>query len=686
VTQTSEKPGGPYAPSSSSSLGEQLWVGPEEYFPARLSVSIPSSHALLLAKLLDSVTTSSLNSTLQKFSANTLKGVYRKLAPEIQEHLKHELGAGNLNLILSLSQESDPKVFFQELTALASGLQREGKTPLALSLYEAVASQRKFTLLASKAQQQRLALLGQGKLGTRLQLAAHQAPGQIFNFPMLLGMMTGGFSFRALRAVASNFLFRSPAPMSLLNHGARRLAMNSGALLGESAVFTGTVQGAQAGIQRIQGKKVAFSGEVFGQDFSSATTMLGSLRLFGWGAGMFGKGLQQLGLARRYTPAVLSHAGQYSGILAAQGMDHAQLGAWEGFNFLGALVTLGHFKAAGALMKVVTPKGFQDFERRMERLTQDRLQLPLNLAHGPLPSLEFLQKTLIHQYAWDLPQVNLKALNRPGFDPQPLLARLKQDPLLRELFPLRVGELEPINFGQHTKMVLGLDEMFFKYRPLPGGMELSTQRLLLFVHDMGKPPALRSGEKGLQHKLNPIFLQALFKQWKVDPTQTRMALALLNTRFGSAIRIYRRMAELREAYLQNNQEQIAHFEKRIRNNYGLEAEYAEKVLSELRQPPHTSPSFESYAREKALKAINEGARQAEMDPSDFLQLSIRFHQVDAGAWTTFANGGTVQIPGARASAFDDMFVFDTQKNRIRYNPYVQSQVDALAASIRDGIN
>jgi hypothetical protein len=131
------------------------------------------------------------------------------------------------------------------------------------------------------------------------------------------------------------------------------------------------------------------------KEMAGTAILLGSLRSFGFGAGLLGGVLQRAGLAGAATPFLLSQLGSYTGLLAAQQAEHRWLFPEipvTGNPYIHAAVSLIQFTGFGILARQITPQGWQALENKLEQKTQrlfsEKMEQIKNGLAFPLPAPE----------------------------------------------------------------------------------------------------------------------------------------------------------------------------------------------------------------------------------------------------------------------------------------------------------
>ncbi|MEF2175957.1 MAG: hypothetical protein V3575_05770 [Candidatus Absconditabacteria bacterium] len=94
------------------------------------------------------------------------------------------------------------------------------------------------------------------------------------------------------------------------------------------------------------------------------------------------------------------------------------------------------------------------------------------------------------------------------------------------IYNQNTGVWENYTLREHTLMVLNQFDKYFGDKPLPGLIDKNLFRLLLGLHDIGKPFAISMGNKELQHYYNPIIIEKIFDNLGVDINHKRVSLLL----------------------------------------------------------------------------------------------------------------------------------------------------------------
>ncbi len=180
-----------------------------------------------------------------------------------------------------------------------------------------------------------------------------------------------------------------------------------------------------------------------------------------------------------------------------------------------------------------------------------------------------------------------------------LLAALRKNAFLDEQYDQLVVK-ERYTLEQHTLMVL---EQFEKYSklPLPPGIDRAFFRVIIALHDVGKPAAIAEGDPKRQHAHTVKIMKVLLPRLGYGAADVAKATALVS-------------ADLVGAF--------------VRGGDAADAE----------------------------KAIRAAAEEAGMPASEFFTALLTLYKVDAGSYTEDAGG---------QHSLDELFDFDPKSKTIR---------------------
>jgi CRISPR/Cas system-associated endonuclease Cas3-HD len=175
------------------------------------------------------------------------------------------------------------------------------------------------------------------------------------------------------------------------------------------------------------------------------------------------------------------------------------------------------------------------------------------------------------------------------------------------------GVWEKYTIEQHTRMVMTQYDKYFSKEDLPLEISPAFFKVILALHDIGKPEAIRSGGKHLQHEFTSKIIVQILPELGFGKRETNIALAMVtNDYIGSIIK---------------------------------------------------GGSIESNA-----EAIRVLAKEKELPSKELLELMLILYQVDAGSYTEDAGG----LP-----SLDRLFVFDSKNCVMSLSSEPLEKVDKL---------
>ncbi|MGA2090768.1 MAG: hypothetical protein ABSH12_04815 [Endomicrobiales bacterium] len=201
-----------------------------------------------------------------------------------------------------------------------------------------------------------------------------------------------------------------------------------------------------------------------------------------------------------------------------------------------------------------------------------------------------------------------------NFLPKELIEELKKDPYLNTYFPQSVGVWEGYVLEKHIAMVLGQFERYFARRKLPGNIDTGLFRLILALHDAGKPQAVVEGDRDKQYEYSKIVVRNVLTELGYSENDIRIAEALI-----------------------------------MHDDLGL---YLRGRLTKT----------------KAVENINKLVEYSGMDASDFINLLTIFYMCDAGSYTGDAGG---------KAFLDSRFIFHHKTGKMGFAKDYRNKLDSL---------
>ena len=212
---------------------------------------------------------------------------------------------------------------------------------------------------------------------------------------------------------------------------------------------------------------------------------------------------------------------------------------------------------------------------------------------------------------FNLQELNI-ILNQTPFEPYKLVDLIAKE--YPNTYNKDAGLWEKYTLRQHTLMVMHQFEKYFASRPLPGDIKTSYFRLFLALHDIGKPKAIASGGKHLQHQYTVPMVKEIFNKLEIDKLHTNLAVTLLT---GDPIGKY------------------------------------------IRGKISTS---------ETKKIILENAKLVGLETLAFFELQLIAYKVDAGSYTEDAGG---------KYSLDKLFDFNSDAKTLAFSKKIQQKIDLL---------
>lgn len=167
-----------------------------------------------------------------------------------------------------------------------------------------------------------------------------------------------------------------------------------------------------------------------------------------------------------------------------------------------------------------------------------------------------------------------------------------------------LGLIERDKLRMHTLKVMNQFEKWFAHKNLPAGMDKNLFRLVLALHDIGKPRALAEGNKDLHHKYSAETLQWLLQELGYGEKDVRLARVLVD-----------------------------------------------------RDP--IGQLFKSKNVNRSARQVLAMAHEARVDPDAFLELLLIFYKCDASSYTEDAGG---------IRNLDQVFEFHKASKTLNFSP------------------
>lgn len=212
-----------------------------------------------------------------------------------------------------------------------------------------------------------------------------------------------------------------------------------------------------------------------------------------------------------------------------------------------------------------------------------------------------------------------KILTSPGLTPKKLVDVLKESFNLRELYKGSVGVWEGYSLEEHALMVMGQFERYFSSEWDSSLVSKEHFRLMLALHDLGKPQALRETNSVIkQHEYTMRMIPGILQQAGLDQREIDIIKGIINQDF------------------------LGDY---VRNRQSLDM---------------------------TAKLISERAQQVGVPATEFMNLLRIYYMCDAGSYTEDAGG---------KRSLDALFIFDREKGKMGVSPALQDKFDKLLGSL-----
>ena len=172
---------------------------------------------------------------------------------------------------------------------------------------------------------------------------------------------------------------------------------------------------------------------------------------------------------------------------------------------------------------------------------------------------------------------------------------------------------ERYTIEQHTKMVMGQYDKYFSKDTLPLGVSHGFFKTVLALHDIGKPEAIKSGGKHLQHRYTSKIMKQTLSDLGFDKREVDIAVALVSDDcIGNCLK-------------------------------GGDPELSAQTIRSL-------------------------AKERNLSPEELFELMLILYKVDAGSYTVDAGG---------LYSLDTLFVFDRENGKMDLSTRPLERVNQL---------
>ncbi|MFH1521815.1 MAG: hypothetical protein ABIF18_02545 [archaeon] len=186
-------------------------------------------------------------------------------------------------------------------------------------------------------------------------------------------------------------------------------------------------------------------------------------------------------------------------------------------------------------------------------------------------------------------------------------------PRYSKTLSMSVGVGEGYSLEEHIRMVLNQFDKYFSHKSLPYKVSNTFFRVFIFLHDIGKPAAVKKGDKHLQHKETLKLIKPILNELKFSDNEIKIALALVD---GDPIGSY----------------------------------------------------IKGGDPKKSIIKIKKMAKMSGLPLKEFFSLQIIYYQCDAGSYTEDSGG---------KRSLDRYFIFNQKNRTLKFSRDIQSRIKAL---------
>lgn len=173
--------------------------------------------------------------------------------------------------------------------------------------------------------------------------------------------------------------------------------------------------------------------------------------------------------------------------------------------------SFSHFK------KVVNKEGLEKYLLFLEGKKDFYLRLSKTV---PASEIIFVKENFLSFNRQDLDSVF------ENYNLQDLISLFKRD--FSNTFSSDVGVFEKYTLEKHSMMVLNQFDKYFSEKNLPGNFSPELFRVLLVLHDIGKPQAVKDGDKHLQHEYTVKMVREILARLDFSSEEINTCIALVD--------------------------------------------------------------------------------------------------------------------------------------------------------------
>lgn len=235
----------------------------------------------------------------------------------------------------------------------------------------------------------------------------------------------------------------------------------------------------------------------------------------------------------------------------------------------------------------------------------------------------------------DIKMKLFSVLNAEPYNPQIMIDSLKYFDNIKRAYSLLNSKKRSYNLEEHTLMVCNMFEKYFQRIAYPKEFGIRPFRLLLCLHDIGKPESLLENKKIMQHSYTINMIKDISDLLPLNEEEYMIAVALISD---DPLGLYiRGKIELNDAIIR----------------------------------------------------IKQMVEKSQIDKMEFMKLLFIYYQVDSTAYTKEGYIGDFKefsekpkLESVFQKDFKGNLVFSENKNRLIFSENIEKMINSLCISMR----
>ena len=258
-----------------------------------------------------------------------------------------------------------------------------------------------------------------------------------------------------------------------------------------------------------------------------------------------------------------------------------------------------------------------------------------------------------------------------------IVAYLEEIPWLSEHWDQIASPQFQLTLKEHTLRVLNQYNTYFLHEKYRSIIDPRIMRLILSVHDLGKPIAVKEKNTNKEHIETTLLVQRTFVHLGINPIITELACSLISFVFGHYIRGVRLIQRMKMAIDQGKTALIEKFKEVVETDYNLTPDDAKLIIGNISLTGESS-HFLIHLKNSLIERIKERAQKLGISTISFFELLTVYHRCDASTYTTKSH---VKHGLDIVGKLDDLFVIDDDHLTIEYAEPVNAFVDDVRITL-----